>query len=113
MVKRISSEEEYEEISFKVENLISSGPSPTSEAGRVISSLLDSLEEYDERIHPRIQGWICQLCNRSYNPAIAICTKCEENCAREPCTRKSATTQFQELLDVMILSDNNFRGKGC
>lgn len=111
---KLKDEEEYRNAVNEMEALFEKEPDPQSDEGVALGGLIDSVEEYEERTRPRLIGWVCAVCSRSYSPTIDMCGHCEAKAAQHPHTAEQRNLQFyQDHLDHMIQCDDNFKGRGC
>lgn len=111
---KLKDEDEYRNAVNEMEALFEAEPDPQSEDGITLGGLIDSVEEYEARTRPRIIGWVCAVCSRSYSPMVDLCGPCNAKAAQRPLTVEQRNQQlYQDHLDHMIQCDANFQGRGC
>jgi len=109
---KIKDESEYRVTISRADELLEMEPEFESDEGIELGGLLDSIEEYEARTRPRLIGWLCASCNRSYSPTVESCSACVRAvCAPHP--EQINQQHYNDHLDHMIQCDANFKGRGC
>ncbi len=111
-MNRRKDDQEYEARISEMESLMASDPDPESEDGFRLSELINYVEQYEAKWEPRVMGWLCASCNRSYSPTVESCSACVRAvCAPHP--EQINQQHYNDHLDHMIQCDANFKGRGC
>lgn len=109
---KLKDEAEYRNATNRADILLEAEPEFESDEGMELGGLLDAIEDYEARSRPRLVGWLCAACNRSYSPDVQFCAPCNQKTM--PVNAEQRNKQhYEDHLDHLITCDANFRGRGC